>query len=152
MPVVALLHAAVPTLTGDGLLDDLGGGALPHVDVLPEQEVPHLTPRPEDLLSSDKQEVPELAGVTFQVAPDRPGPLLDLEAAPLCQGVDQEVAEEVGVGVLGQLQQVGQVELEVTGKLEQELVDTVQPLQEYGTPFVDIGTAQALATAAATHL
>ena len=69
--------------------------------------------------------------------------------------------------MLGQLQQVGQVELEVTGKLEQQLqqerikrgklavqithlMDAVQPLQKYWTSLVDIGTAQTLATAAVT--
>ena len=36
--------------------------------------------------------------------------------------------EEVSVGVLGQLDQEGQVELETHRELKQQLVDTVQPL------------------------
>ena len=118
---VGLLYAAVGTGTGGDLLDDLRGGALPHVDVLPEEEVPHLAPRPQDLVPPDEEKVPEFARVTPQIAPDGPRPLFDFQPTTLGEIVDQEVAEEVGVSVFRQLQQVSQVELKMTGKLEQQL-------------------------------
>ena len=103
MPVVCLLHAAVAALTACDLLDDLGGGALPHVDVLPQQQVPHLAPRPQHFVTTHEKKVTELARVTSQVAPDGASPLFDFQPTSLREVVDQEVAEEVGVGVLGQL-------------------------------------------------
>ena len=59
--------------------------------------------------------------MTPQIAPDGPRPLFDFQPASLGEIVDQEVAEEVGVSVFRQLQQVSQVELKMTGKLEQQL-------------------------------
>ena len=50
---------------------------------------------------------------------------------------------------VGEEYQKVEVELEVTGKLEEELVDTVQPLEEHGAPLVGVGTGRVLATAVA---
>lgn len=50
--------------------------------------------------------------------------------------VAKERAEEIGVGVLDQLDEVRVREFEGAGELVEELVDAVQPLQEDRTAFV----------------
>ena len=57
---------------------------------------------------------------------------------PLLQGVAQEGSEERGVGVLSQLEQVADVELEVIGELQQQLMHAVQELKENRTPLVSV--------------
>ncbi len=43
-------------------------------------------------------------------------------------GAELKLTEEVGVRVLGNLDKEGQIELETDRELEQQLVNTVQPL------------------------
>ena len=60
---------------------------------------------------------------------------------PLLQGVTKERAKEGGVGVLSQLKQVADVELEVTGELEQKLVDAIEELEEDRATLVRVRRA-----------
>ena len=59
--------------------------------------------------------------MTSQVSPNGSCSFFYLQFPPLRQRVRQEVTEQVGIRVLCQFQQVGQVKLEMTRKLQQKL-------------------------------
>lgn len=65
---------------------------------------------------------------------------------PLLLRVAQECAEQVGIGVVDELDEERVRELESTRELLDELVDAVQPLQEHGTALVLILATGSVAT------
>jgi len=101
------------------------------------------------------QVVDNLAVLAVQIGPDAECPLLDVIAHAFDHRVAQEGAEQARVGVVAELEQEGLVELEGPRELTLYLVDTVEPLQEHGTPLVDVvvavGVAVALCELVAEH-
>ena len=61
------------------------------------------------------------------------------------------ITKKIGVGVLGNLDQEGKVELETDRELEQQLVNTVQPLPKNNNKNYNFLTSQQLIAAFTQH-
>jgi hypothetical protein len=82
------------------------------------------------------------ATMEFNQNGDSPGLLCHAVCPPLLERVEEEGAEERGVGVLGQLEQVADVELKVAGELQEKLVHAVEELQEDRATLVHVRRAE----------
>ncbi len=74
------------------------------------------------------EQVAEIIRVAGKKVPHGTGLFRHSVVLSLLQRIAEKGTKQRGVGVLSQLKQVADVELEIAGKLEQELVHTVEEL------------------------